>query len=107
MTDDILKLSEKAATIISSMSKSTRIRVVSHYDADGITAAGIICKALHREGYDFHATLMRNPFTQGLERVGKEKNELVIFSDMGSGQIETIEQLNCKAIIIDHHQYLK
>ncbi len=107
MADDILKLSEKAAAMISSMPKSTRIRVVSHYDADGITAASIICKALHREGYDFHATLMRNPFTQGLERVSKEKNELVIFSDMGSGQIETIEQLNCKAIIIDHHQYLK
>jgi len=106
MADNILKLSIKAAAMISSMPKSTRIRVISHYDADGITAASIVCKALYREGYDFNATLMRNPFTRGLERVSKEKNELIIFSDMGSGQIETIEQLNCKAIIIDHHQYL-
>ncbi|MCK4415532.1 MAG: DHH family phosphoesterase, partial [Thermoplasmatales archaeon] len=86
---------------------STRIRVVSHYDADGISAGGIICNALYREGYDFHATLMRNPFDKGLERLAKEENELIIFSDMGSGQIETMEKLGCKVIIFDHHQYLK
>jgi len=107
MADDIQELSRKAAEIILSTPKSTRIRVISHYDADGITAAGIICTALNREGYDFHVSLMRNPFTQGLERVKKEENEIIIFSDMGSGQIETIEQFNCKAIIIDHHQFHK
>jgi RecJ-like exonuclease len=50
---------------------------------------------------------MRNPFDKGLERVSKEENELIIFTDMGSGQIETIEKMDCKSIIIDHHQYLK
>jgi single-stranded-DNA-specific exonuclease len=107
MADDILELSKKASEMILSMPKATRIRVVSHYDADGITSAGIICTALHRAGYDFHATLMRNPFTQGLERVKQEENEMIIFSDMGSGQIETMEKFGCKVIIIDHHQYLK
>jgi RecJ-like exonuclease len=50
---------------------------------------------------------MRNPFDKGLAKVSKEDNELIIFLDMGSGQIDTIEKLNCKAIIFDHHQYLK
>ena len=100
-------MSRKAAKIILSTPKSTRFRIISHYDADGISAAGIICTALNREGYDFHVSLMRNPFTQGLERIKKEENEIIIFSDMGSGQIETIEHLNCKAIIIDHHQVQK
>lgn len=107
MADDLEKLSKKAADIILSLPKSTRIRVISHYDADGITAAAIICKALHRAGYDFQATLMRNPFDKGLARVTKEDNELIIFLDMGSGQIETIEKMGCKSIIIDHHQFLK
>ncbi len=107
MSDDISKLSKKAANIILSTPKSSRIRVVSHYDADGISAAGILCNALYREGYDFHATLMRNPFNKGLEKLAKEENELIIFSDMGSGQIETLENLGCKVIIFDHHQYLK
>jgi len=107
MSNDISKLSKKAAEIVLSLPKSTRIRVVSHYDADGISAGGVICNALYREGYDFHATLMRNPFDKGLERLAKEENELIIFSDMGSGQIEAMEKLGCKVIIFDHHQYLK
>ncbi len=50
---------------------------------------------------------MRNPFDKGLARVSKEENSLIIFLDMGSGQIDTIEKMDCKSIIIDHHQFLK
>jgi RecJ-like exonuclease len=107
MTDEISDLSKKATEIILSFPKSTKIRVVSHYDADGITSAAIISKALHRAGYNFQTTLMRNPFDKGLERISKEDNDLIIFSDMGSGQIDTIEKMNNKSIIIDHHQFLK
>ncbi len=49
---------------------------------------------------------MRNPFNKGFDRLKTEKNEVIIFADMGSGQIDTIESLGCKAIILDHHQYL-
>ena len=97
MSDNISKLNRVAAEIVLSYPKTTRIRIVSHYDADGISAAGILCSALYREGYDFHATLMRNPFNKGLERLAKEKNEIIIFSDMGSAQIKTIEKMGCKA----------
>ena len=78
MTDIISKLSKKAAELVLSLPESTRIRVVSHYDADGISAAGIICKALYHKGYDFHTSLMRNPFNKGLERLMKEKNDIPI-----------------------------
>jgi RecJ-like exonuclease len=96
--------SEKAANLILSQDK---IRIVSHYDADGIAGAGILCKALYRKGLDFHATLMRNPFDKGLQRLLQEENDLIIFCDMGSGQIETIERFDCKVIIIDHHQHAR
>jgi RecJ-like exonuclease len=107
MADELADFLKKASEIISSFPTSTKIRVISHYDADGITSAAIICKALYRAGYDFQATLMRNPFDKGLARVSKEENDVIIFSDMGSGQIVTIEKMDCKAIILDHHQYLK
>jgi len=107
MTDKFETVCKKAVEIIHSMPKNSRIRVISHYDADGISAAAIMCKALHRAGYDFHATLMRNPFDKGLARVSKEENQLIIFLDMGSGQINTIEKMNSKSIIVDHHQFLK
>jgi len=107
MNNKLEKLCKKASEIILSFPKDTRVRVVSHYDADGISAAAIICKALYRSGYDFHVSLMRNPFDKGLERVSKEENKLIIFCDMGSGQIETIEKIDSKSIIIDHHQVTK
>ncbi len=105
--NNLSNLYKKSSEMIKSFPLSTRIRVVSHYDADGISAASIICKTLFREGYNFHASIMRNPFDKGLERLSKEQNELIIFCDMGSGQVDTIENMKCKSIIIDHHQYLK
>jgi RecJ-like exonuclease len=107
MANDIKQLSKKAAELILSFPVSKRIRVVSHYDADGITSAAIISKTLYRAGYNFQTTLMRNPFDKGLARVAKEENDLIIFLDMGSGQIDTIEKFESKSIIVDHHQYLK
>ena len=107
MINKLEKLCKKASETVLSIPKDARIRVISHYDADGISAAAIICKALYRFGYDFHVTLMRNPFDKGLERVSKEENKLIIFCDMGSGQIETIEKIKSKSIIIDHHQATK
>ncbi len=104
MADDIWKLAEIASTQIRSNEPSTRFRVISHYDADGISAAAIMCHALLREGFDVHATLMRNPFTKGLERLKEEKNDFIIFTDMGSGQLPMVESLKVPIIIIDHHQ---
>lgn len=106
MIEDISQLCQDAASLLRSLPTSSRIRVVSHYDADGIAAAGVLCTAVYRAGYGFHASLMRNPFTKGFDRLKNEQNQLIIFSDMGSGQIETIDSLGCHAIILDHHQYL-
>jgi single-stranded DNA-specific DHH superfamily exonuclease len=36
------------------------VRVVSHHDADGITACGIICLALQRQRIPFQATIVSN-----------------------------------------------
>jgi RecJ-like exonuclease len=106
MAEDIVAACKKAAGLLLWFPRSSRIRVVSHYDADGIAAAGILCTVLYRAGYDFHATLMRNPFTKGFDRLKTEENELILFSDMGSGQLEAIAQLGSQAIVFDHHQYL-
>ena len=104
MPYDIYALANTAAERIQSTGRNTRFRVVSHYDADGITAAAVICKALYREGFDFHVTLMRNPFTQGIERIKEEGNTHIIFTDMGSGQLAMIKDIQAEILIIDHHQ---
>lgn len=105
MNSNLRSLVEEAVSWLQN-SSSDRIRVVSHYDADGISAASILSIALYREGFDIHVSLMRNPFTEGLERVKKEGNEFIIFSDMGSGQLPIIKDFDSNIIILDHHQPL-
>jgi RecJ-like exonuclease len=104
MSLDIHKLTKKAASIIKEAPAYTKFRVISHYDADGITAASILCKALFREGFNFHATLMRNPFTKGIDLLKEEENTHIIFTDMGSAQIPLIEDIDAQIILVDHHQ---
>lgn len=106
MPDDLDTLNNRAVELLLSYPTSSKVRVISHYDADGISAAGILCSALYRAGYDFHATLMRNPFNKGIERLAKEDNDIIIFSDMGSAQIQSIEGIGCACIILDHHQFI-
>jgi len=99
--EDYLK---KSVEKLRSYPKSTRIRIISHYDTDGICSAAILAKSIEREGFDFHVSLLNHPFREELEKLGKEENDLIIFSDLGSGQIDLIKNLNVDSIILDHHQ---
>lgn len=84
--------------------KSTRIRIISHYDTDGICSAAILVKSIEREGFDFHVSLLNHPFAEELKKLKEEENDLIIFSDLGSGQIDLIKDLGVDSIILDHHQ---
>jgi single-stranded-DNA-specific exonuclease len=90
---------ERAAELIKDHAYA---RIISHYDADGITSAGIICNALLRRDIQFHTTIVSKldrSFIQGLDE------DLIIFCDMGTAQSDLItEYLNKKdVIILDHH----
>jgi len=83
-----------------------QIRVVSHYDADGICSAAILTRTLLREGKDFHLSVVKQLNDNVLEELAGEERKLFIFLDMGSGQLEKIRELlkDSKVIICDHHQ---
>ncbi|AUB57766.1 phosphoesterase [Methanobacterium sp. MZ-A1] len=80
------------------------VRVISHNDADGISAAGVICNAISQEGGKFHVTMVPRLNEETLDRLSQEKYELFFFCDMGSGYVERIGRLKGQAIIADHHQ---
>ncbi len=90
---------EKAAKIIN---EHEYARIISHYDADGITAAGIIAHALLRRGIQFHVTIVSK-----LERsfIHELNEDLIILCDMGTAQSDVLsEYLKEKAVVIlDHH----
>ena len=92
---------ERAAEVIK---KHDYARVVSHYDADGITAAGIICNALIRSGIQFHATIINKLARYFLEEMNEE---LIIIADVGTAQMNLILKFlkDKDVVILDHHTH--
>jgi len=79
--------------------------VVSHIDADGLTAAGIICLALKRIGKSYDVRFLKKLDDATLEDISRKAGRrLVIFTDLGSGAIDKIKALGINAIVTDHHQ---
>ena len=52
MVEELTAKLHDAVHLLRTFPPSTRVRVVSHYDADGTAAAAILCRMLLREGYD-------------------------------------------------------
>ncbi|MCK4614267.1 MAG: DHH family phosphoesterase, partial [Thermoplasmata archaeon] len=77
------------------------VRVVSHYDADGIAAAGIMAKALLRERKRFRISFVKGINSEVFKALDHEG--FVIALDMGSGQMDEIRKLEATVIICDHH----
>ncbi len=81
------------------------IRLISHRDADGITAGAVLARALAREGANFQLSIVKQLSEELIDELSREKREIYVFSDLGSGSIELIEKkLNFATVVVaDHH----
>lgn len=84
--------------------KGDVIRLISHNDADGLSAAGVIANAIKEEGGQFHTTIVPRLKSDVIREVASEKYELYVFSDMGSACIKQLNSLKGDVIVADHHQ---
>jgi single-stranded-DNA-specific exonuclease len=96
------KAAEKCAEKIR---QSGECLVVSHIDADGLTAAGITCLALQRAGKPYDVRFVKKLDEAALKDIAnKAGKRMVIFTDLGSGATDQISALGINAIVTDHHQ---
>lgn len=84
--------------------KKKDLLVVSHVDADGLTAAAIVCTALDRCGLDFKPLFFRQLDEAALDEVADHGADLAIFTDLGSGMVQQICDRRLSAVIADHHK---
>ena len=82
----------------------TVIRLISHNDADGISAAAVIANALVEEDVQFHTTIIPRLKEDIVNQMRSEKYDLFIFSDMGSPFIKEFNTYKHDVIVADHHQ---
>lgn len=99
-----MTLKKKAAQCAGYIKKYTSAVVVSHIDADGLTSAAIMGKALEREGIEYVTRFVKQLDSQTLTGIADRNPELVIFTDLGSGMLDAINSLKFNAVILDHHQ---
>jgi len=86
--------------------KNEVIRVISHLDADGISAASLMVKCLNNDDRKYSISIVQQIKKEILKSLAKEPYNCFIFTDIGSGAITDIEELfkGKKVFILDHHE---
>ncbi|ASJ09043.1 single-stranded DNA endonuclease [Thermococcus siculi] len=81
------------------------IRLVSHRDADGITAGAVLAKAVIREGGKFQLSIVKQLSEDIIKELASEKHRIYVFSDLGSGSMGFIEKYlsDATVVVADHH----
>lgn len=84
---------------------SETIRLVSHMDADGISACSIVVKTLGLGNRKYSISTVQSLTREIVEELARDTCSRIIFTDIGSGQIRAINELlkEKEVIVLDHH----
>jgi len=97
MFGNAMKHAEKIAEKLKSIND---VHIVTHIDADGISAGAIAKKALYREGIESSIQFVRQLDSKTIEEI-KNIGKFTWFTDLGSGSISKLGEIDY--IITDHH----
>lgn len=97
---------KKAALRLKEIDNEENIKVISHLDSDGISAVSILLKALHYSNLVYSMSIVPQLDRKLLKQISNEPFNVFIFTDLGSGNVQDIEELfkGKKVFILDHHQ---
>lgn len=104
MDEEVLPkpLFSRLSAAAEAFSHFSEIRIITHYDADGISSAGILANVMLRKGKRFHLTMVKS-LEEGTIRDAGEDAGCLILADMGSSYLKALEELKAKVIVLDHH----
>lgn len=100
---------DKIAKITKALIKEKNVKIVSHYDADGLSSAAIMIKVLIREGVNFKLRILKQLTEAEIVKLDASENDFLIFSDLGSGQTDRLRGIleETQILILDHHDPLR
>ena len=97
---------KKVADEFKKIPKNEIIRVVSHLDADGISAASLMVQCLNNDNRKYSISIIPQIKKEVLEEFARERYNYFVFTDLGSGAITEFEELfkEKKVFVLDHHE---
>lgn len=102
----LLKRAAEAADLIrDKTSHDCKILLLSHYDADGLSAVGIIGSSLARMKGNFQLRVIKELDPQILDEALKCEPDFIVMTDIGSGYLDALGQRiqRREVLVIDHH----
>lgn len=96
---------EKTAKIAKALIREKNVKVISHHDADGLSSAAILIKALTREAACFEFRILKQLTEEDISELNISESDFLILSDLGSGQIDGLRSIldRTQVLILDHH----
>ena len=104
----MLKEVDRFAKEFLEFSKDKPIRIISHYDTDGITSAAVLAKTFKRLDKKFTIRIVKSLEKSIIEKeLLRQPNEVIVFSDLASGSLNYFQNLSEPIFILDHHEINK
>lgn len=102
----LLESIERTAEIIKPILKDKKVKLLTQFDTDGLTAASIIIKMLLREGVNFESRVYKQLTSEVIDNLSVSGNDLLILTDFGSGQLNLLKNVieKTNVLILDHHE---
>lgn len=93
---------EAAIAKIEELSKQKPIKIISHFDTDGITSATIFARAFQRWNKKFSLEIVKALDEEYIKHL--PNNQILIFLDLASNSMHYLKEKNTEIFILDHHE---
>ena len=87
---------------LNKLTESKTIKIISHFDTDGITSAAIFSKALQRNGKSFSLQITKSLDEKFISSLPED--QILIFLDLASNSLNYLKQKKTEIFIFDHHE---
>lgn len=84
------------------MASTKPLKVISHFDTDGITSAAIFARALVKKDLNFSLEIVKTLDENFVNSLSDENN--LVFLDLASGSLEYLKDKKTDIVILDHHE---
>jgi RecJ-like exonuclease len=98
---------QRVSKVFKPIVKEKNVKILSQFDADGISSASIIVKMLIRMNATFELKIYKQLTKEIIEKLEIDENDFLILTDFGSGQLDNFKKIleKTQILILDHHEF--